>query len=108
MEYNVILGNPPFGLRGNLALQFINHSYSFADAVCFILPPLFDSDGKGSPMGRVKGYRLAHSEKLPTNSFVYPNGKEVDVATVFQVWTKKFVENIKIEEKNTCESFIKV
>ena len=34
----VVIGNPPFGLRGQLALKFINHSYDFADYVCFILP----------------------------------------------------------------------
>ena len=84
----IVLGNPPFGLRGNLALRFINHSYKFADIVAFILPPLFDSDGKGVPKKRVVGYKLAHTEKLPLNSFQYPNGKGVDVATIFQVWTK--------------------
>lgn len=43
----IVFGNPPFGLRGHLALKFINHSYAFADFVCFILPQLFESDGKG-------------------------------------------------------------
>jgi hypothetical protein len=85
----IIIGNPPFGLRGNLALRFINHSFDFADVVAFILPPLFDSTGKGVPMKRVKGYKLAHTEKLPIDSFEYPNGKPVEVATIFQVWTKK-------------------
>jgi hypothetical protein len=41
----ISFGNPPFGLRGHLALQFINHSFEFSDFVCFILPPLFNSDG---------------------------------------------------------------
>ena len=50
----IVFGNPPFGLRGHLALNFINHSYKFADYVCFILPQLFESDGKGSPRKRVK------------------------------------------------------
>ena len=45
----IVFGNPPFGLRGHLALKFINHSYNFSDYVCFILPQLFESDGKGSP-----------------------------------------------------------
>lgn len=107
-DNNIVIGNPPFGLRGNLALQFINHSYLFADAVCFILPPLFDSNGKGSPMKRVNGYRLAHTENLPLKSFIYPNNKEVDVATVFQVWTKLYVNNIKLEQKKTCNGYIKV
>ena len=35
-EKNIIIGNPPFGLRGNLALKFINHARKFADFVCFI------------------------------------------------------------------------
>ena len=42
----IVIGNPPFGLRGQLALKFINHSNTFADYVCFILPQLFESDGK--------------------------------------------------------------
>jgi hypothetical protein len=60
---NIVIGNPPFGLRGNLALRFINHSYNFADIVAFILPPLFNSTGKGVPMTRIQCYKLAHSEK---------------------------------------------
>jgi len=104
----IVLGNPPFGLRGNLALRFINHSYEFADVVAFILPPLFDSTGKGVPMGRVKGYKLAHTEKLPLESFEYPNGKKVSVATIFQVWTKVNQDKIKVEPKKTCKSFARV
>ena len=30
----IVFGNPPFGLRGHLALKFINHSAKFADFVC--------------------------------------------------------------------------
>ena len=104
----VVIGNPPFGLRGNLALRFINHSNSFVDAVAFILPPLFDSTGKGVPMKRVKGYKLAHSEKLPINSFEYPDGTPVDVATLFQVWTKINTSKIKVEKKRTCKTYIRV
>jgi len=84
---NIVIGNPPFGLRGHLALKFINHAETFADFVCFIVPQLFDSEGKGSCKSRVKGYSLIHSEYIPTN-FHYPNGKEVKVNTVFQVWSK--------------------
>lgn len=109
----IILGNPPFGLRGNLALRFINHSAKFADFVAFILPPLFDSDGKGSPKKRVEGFELVHSEKLPLNSFIYPNGKEVEVATLFQIWVNKRLLdskaiNIEIKPKRTCKEYIKI
>ena len=51
----IVLGNPPFGLRGNMALRFLNHS-NYADFVAFILPQIFESDGKGSCKKRVKGF----------------------------------------------------
>ena len=84
---NIVFGNPPFGLRGQLALKFINHSYEFADYVCFILPQLFESDGKGVPRKRVKGFNLLHSEKLNT-VFIEPSGKNVKVECIFQIWSK--------------------
>ncbi len=104
----IVIGNPPFGLRGNLALRFINHSYDFADVVAFVLPQLFESDGKGSAMGRVKGYELAYSEKLPRDSFYYPSGNDVEINTIFQVWTKINTEKIRRKRKQTCENFIKI
>lgn len=86
-ERYVVFGNPPFGLRGHAALQFINHSSKFAEYVCFILPPLFESDGKGVPRKRVKGYHLLHSSKMPS-TFYEPNGNLVVIQTIFQIWSK--------------------
>jgi hypothetical protein len=104
----IVIGNPPFGLRGHLALQFINHSAQFADMVAFILPPLFHSDGKGVPAKRVQGYKLAHTENLPPNSFTYPDGREVDVSAIFQVWTKINIDKINRQEQKTAKDFIRV
>ena len=84
----VVFGNPPFGLRGHTALKFINHSFEFADYVCFILPQLFESDGKGSPRKRVKKYNLIYSTKLITN-FYEPSGNSIKINTIFQIWSKK-------------------
>ena len=83
----VVFGNPPFGLRGHLALRFINHSNDFAEYVCFILPQLFESDGKGVPRKRVKGFNLIYSEKLETK-FYEPNKNELNINTIFQIWSK--------------------
>jgi len=91
----VVFGNPPFGLRGHQALKFINHSYEFAEYVCFILPQLFESDGKGVPRKRVKGFHLIYSEKIETN-FYEPSGtdkKEVKINTIFQIWSKDHTNN---------------
>jgi hypothetical protein len=97
----VVFGNPPFGLRGHLALRFINHSYEFAEYVCFILPQLFESDGKGVPRKRVKGFNLIHSEKLETN-FYEPNKNELNINTIFQVWSKHHTnDDYNIQEFTT-------
>jgi len=89
----VVFGNPPFGLRGHTALKFINHSYHFAEYVCFILPQLFESDGKGVPRKRVKGYNLIHSTKILTN-FYEPCGNSIKINTIFQIWSKKHINNM--------------
>ena len=86
----IVIGNPPFGLRGHLALKFINHSYDFADYVVFILPQLFESDGKGVPRKRVEGYNLIYSQKIESK-FYEPSKKEIDIQTIFQVWSKHHI-----------------
>jgi hypothetical protein len=102
----IVFGNPPFGLRGELALKFINHSYNFADYVCFILPQLFKSDGKGSPRKRVKGFNLIHSEEID-NLFSYPDGKEIKVNCIFQIWSR-MIKNEKYEIKKNRNEDIKI
>ena len=83
----IVIGNPPFGLRGQKALQFINKSFTFADFVCFILPPLFNSDGKGSPKKRIDA-NLIYSSEIETYPYNYPNGDVININTIFQIWTK--------------------
>jgi hypothetical protein len=102
----IVFGNPPFGLRGHLALNFINHSYEFADYVCFILPQLFESDGKGSPRKRVKGYNLIYSEGLSAD-FYTPDNKEIKINGVFQIWSK-YTINSKYNIKLNSEENMKV
>ena len=88
----VVFGNPPFGLRGHMALKFINHSADFSDYVCFILPQLFESDGKGVPRKRVKGFNLIYSIKIESN-FYEPDKKELKINTIFQIWSKYHTNN---------------
>lgn len=95
----IVFGNPPFGLRGHLALKFINHSHNFADYVCFILPQLFESSGKGVPRKRISGYNLLHSEKI-YNEFYEPDNKIVKINTIFQIWSKNYKNEIYIISNN--------
>lgn len=102
----ITIGNPPFGLRGNLALRFINHSAEFSDHLCFLLPPLFESDGRGSPMKRVQGYNLIYSEKIDTN-FYDPIGKDIKVNVILQIWSKSII-NDKYKIKSNDNKLFKV
>jgi hypothetical protein len=85
----IVFGNPPFGLRGHSALKFINHSAKFADYVCFILPQLFESDGKGSPRKRVdKGFGLVYSKKIEGGEYSTPGLNKIKINCVFQIWKR--------------------
>ena len=90
----IVIGNPPFGHRGVLALKFIEHSEK-AEFVAFILPMFFQSLGKGSIRYRVKNFNLLYEEVLPENSF-YIGNKEKDIKCCFQIWSKNY-NNLKKE-----------
>jgi len=94
----IVFGNPPFGLRGNLALRFMKHSSKFSDYVCFILPQLFESDGKGSPRKRVDNMNLVYSKSIDPK-FHMPDGRETTVNVVFQIWSKHHIsEEYRIKQ----------
>ncbi|GAA8917530.1 hypothetical protein HpEKA47_13190 [Helicobacter pylori] len=95
----ICLGNPPFGHRGVMALEFINHARS-CDFVCFILPMFFESQGKGSIKYRVKGLNLLYSERLEKNAFIDFKNKEMDLEQTFL----KIIEK-KHEELNLGQDY---
>lgn len=101
-----VIGNPPFGVRGAIALAFLNRAAYFSDLVAFILPMTFASDGKGGAMGRVKGLTLLHSEELAKNSFYTPDGRDKNINTIWQVWGK----GVKIRKPTikTCNDYIDI
>jgi hypothetical protein len=65
----------------------------YADYVCFILPQLFESDGKGVPRKRVTNLNLIESVKISPN-FTDPDGNIVKVNCVFQIWSKHHKNDI--------------
>lgn len=110
---NIVIGNPPFGLRGRLALKFINHAANFADFIAFILPPLFNSDGKGSPMLRVfPDLHLVYNVKIDNSSYFLPNNTNIDIHSNFQIWTrltpKTNIKPLNIIKKDCHQGYIKV
>lgn len=101
----IVIGNPPFGHRGNLALKFINHSKN-ADFIAFILPMTFANVGKGSCRTRINSHNLMYSETLSKNIF-YTNDKiSYSVQCVFQIWAKHF--NLPQEDKWNVNNYIDI
>ena len=85
-EQVVVIGNPPFGKRGKLALDFCRQASEFADTIAFIVPMCFTNYGiqKHMPLG----YRLIGEKELNHHSFYMQDGKSYNVGAVFQIWTK--------------------
>nr|AAC03123.1 DNA adenine methyltransferase [Paramecium bursaria Chlorella virus NY2A] len=80
-----VIGNPPFGKNGSMALKFMKHSMKFAESVSFILPKSFK---KESFMMKIpKNFELAYQIDLQKNSFLV-KGERYDVPCVFQIWKK--------------------
>ena len=99
------VGNPPFGVRGAIALAFVNRAAMFSNWMAFILPMTFESLGKGGARTRVKGANLIHSEELPPASFYDRNGKDRKINTVFQVWSTIAGERVV---EPTCSEFVDI
>jgi len=83
------IGNPPFGVRGAVALAFVNRSLLFSEYVGFILPMSFHSNGKGTNMKRVADGHLIYSQILEGESYFSPDTqKKIKVNTLFQIWKR--------------------
>lgn len=86
-KYNniLVIGNPPFGTQGNLALNFIKES-KFANKIAFILPKSFK---KISIKNKIPSdFWLIYEEDVPKNSFTLL-GEDYNVPCVFQIWEKR-------------------
>lgn len=85
-EDNILtIGNPPFGQRGSLAVEFINRACQFSRVVAFILPRTFRKDtffNRVDPM-----FHLV--EQFDCDEFRTPNGEKVSVKSVFQIWERR-------------------
>ena len=81
-----IIGNPPFGFKGSMAIKFIKKSGQFCHSMSIILPLSF---AKKSMQHSVPlQFHLIHQWILPENSFQY-YGQNVDIPCVFQIWMRK-------------------
>ena len=82
----VVIGNPPFGKRGKLAIAFFNHAARFADIVAFIVPVNFRKFTTHKQLD--PSMRFISKLPLPRDAFYLHTGKSYSVNTEFQTWTR--------------------
>jgi len=81
-----VIGNPPFGRQGSLAVKFIKHSCKFCDTFSFILPKSFR---KISMQRHIDlHFHLICDVELEPFSFLV-DGVHYDVPCIFQIWEKR-------------------
>jgi len=82
----VIIGNPPFGKRGKLAIAFFNHAARLADIIAFIVPVNFRKFTTHKQLE--PSMRFISKLPLPRDAFYLHTGKSYSVNTEFQIWTR--------------------
>ena len=103
----VTIGNPPFGNRASLAVDFFNKAAECSSIIAFIVPVQFRKWSVQSKLD--KNFMLLYEEILPTNSFVF-NNKEFSARCCFQIWSKVHLDGyvdkrIKEKPKTTHPDF---
>lgn len=81
----IAIGNPPFGRKGSLAVDFINKCSQYADAIAFILPRGFMRVLTHKNLNPELG--LYWSCILPDDSFIH-NDRPYTVKCCAQLWAK--------------------
>lgn len=80
----IFFGNPPFGKKGSLAIDFLNKALGYGNIVGFIIPNQFK---KYSVQNKInQNAKLVFERDLPADSFLLGD-KNYNVRCVFQIWS---------------------
>lgn len=82
----ITIGNPPFGNRSKLAIDFFNKASTMSDVIAFIVPVSFM---KWSVQKNLSTQFALHSYMYLEPESFSSNGEPYSVRTVFQIWVKK-------------------
>ena len=85
-ENFITIGNPPFGSRSKLAIDFFNKAATMSDVIAFIVPVSFMKWSVQKNLS--SNFALYNYLYLEPESFT-SNGKPYSIRTVFQIWVKK-------------------
>ena len=82
----ITIGNPPFGKRSKLAIDFFNKAATMSDVIAFIIPVSFMKWSVQKELN--SNFALYKNIYLEPESFT-EDGKPYSVRTVFQIWVRK-------------------
>ena len=82
----ITIGNPPFGSRSKLAIDFFNKAAEISEVIAFIVPVSFMKWNVQKNLSN--NFCLVDFMYLEPESFT-DKGKPYSVRTVFQIWVKK-------------------
>lgn len=85
-KHLITIGNPPFGNRSKLAIDFFNHAAYFSDVIAFIVPVSFM---KWSVQKNLNINFVLHSYMYLEPESFSANGEPYSVRTVFQIWVRR-------------------
>lgn len=92
----ITIGNPPFGKRSQLAIDFFNRAALFSDVIAFIVPVSFMKWSVQKQLNN--NFALLDYFYLEPNSFL-DKDKEFSVRCVFQIWINKNSNYTIFEDK---------
>lgn len=84
MDDVVIVGNPPFGVQGRLALAFVGHASELASITWFVLPPTFR---KASYQDRIRHAVVSDVIPMEVTEYDTPSGR-IDVPSAFMRFSR--------------------
>lgn len=82
----ITIGNPPFGSRSKLAIDFFNKAATMSEVIAFIVPVSFM---KWSVQKNLNTNFSLHSYMYLEPESFSSNGAPYSVRTIFQIWVKK-------------------
>ena len=88
MRFSLAIGNPPYGVGGNLAIRFLNKTSEITDDIRFVLPT---SVRKPSSLNKIKAHLHCNvDEDLDESTF--PGG----ISAVKQYWEVKNTSRFQV------------
>ena len=88
MRFSLAIGNPPYGVGGNLAIRFLNKTSEITDDIRFVLPT---SVRKPSSLNKIKAHlHCTVDEDLDESTF--PGG----ISAVKQYWEVKNTSRFQV------------